>query len=109
MGGRDSEDTEYFPLSGGIDNGVQVSIKVKMQTAATIEFLTNARAPAFRFVVDGHNPWRVLRKPPSCSPRGQPTLLSRLAVSGSLGMTSRMPPRRQLPMCLSTTRMIWSR
>lgn len=49
-----AEESEVFPLSGGIDNGVTVTINVKsFNTAgAKVEFLTAAREVAFRWNID---------------------------------------------------------
>jgi len=46
---RDGDEQEYFPLSGGIANGVMVTINAEIDTtkATTIEFLTPAREVAF--------------------------------------------------------------
>merc|ERR1712113_1184918 len=55
MGAAAADDMEYFPLSGGIDNGVQVSIKATLDAGAgatKVEFLTRDRKSAFTFDVD---------------------------------------------------------
>lgn len=51
---RDGDEQEYFPLSGGIANGVMVTIEAEIDTSkkASIEFLTPAREVAFGWYMD---------------------------------------------------------
>jgi len=55
---------EYFPLSGGIDNGVQVTITATAmkENGALIEFVDRERKPAFAFqLMQGETPPFIMR------------------------------------------------
>lgn len=60
--GRDGDDQEYFPLSGGVSDGVKITISAKKVTnpGGILEFLTPDRQVAFRWQLDIDNS-RVIR------------------------------------------------
>jgi len=99
--GNDAKDWEYFPLSGGIDNGVQATIKATIKPGGTakIEFVDRERKSAFSFHVD--TALQVVTRSADASFNGVTETFGKWPVSLAAGENTFVFTKRKFDMAVS--------